>query len=107
MNGWRLAALIAAVAAGVLLPKAAPAALLGGRVGARAGRFLGLLPAALLGGLTAVSVLGGGPGLRLRPAVLLAVSAAVAIAAVTRRGLAAMLGGWAVLAAALLLGQGR
>lgn len=104
MTGWRLAALIAAVAVGVLLPKAAPAALVAGRVGPRAGRFLALLPAALLGGLTAVSVLGGGPGLHPRPAVLLAVAAAVAIAALTRRSLTAMLGGWAVLAAALLLG---
>jgi branched-subunit amino acid transport protein len=103
VTGWRLAALIGVVAAGVLLPKAVPAALVAGRVGDPAERFLKLLPAALLGGLTAVGVLGGGPGLHPRPAVLLAVVAAVAIAALTGRSLTAMLGGWAVLAAALLI----
>ena len=71
MSAWRLGALIAAVAAGVLLPKAAPAALVGGRVDPRVARFLAMLPAALLGGLAVASALGGGPGLRPRPAVLL------------------------------------
>jgi branched-subunit amino acid transport protein len=99
-----MAALIGAVAAGVVLPKALPAALVGGRVGPRAERFLGMLPAALLGGLVAVSVLGGGPGLRPSPAVVAAVAVAVATAALTRRSLLSMVAGWAVLAAALLLG---
>jgi branched-subunit amino acid transport protein len=103
VNGWRLTALIAAVAAGVLLPKAVPAALVGRRPGGRVERFLSLLPAALLGGLAVSGALGGGPGLRPRPAVVLAVVAAAVITAVTRRSLMAMAGGWAVLAAVLLL----
>lgn len=103
MSAWGIAALIAAVAAGVLLPKVAPAALVGGSVDGRTERFLRLLPAALLGGLAVVAAIGGGPGLRPRPATIAAVVAAAAIMAVTRRGLVAMIGGWAVLAAALLL----
>ena len=103
MSGWQTLALIGAVALGVLLPKALPAALVGGRVGGRMARFLALLPVALLAGLTVVSALGAGGGLRPRPPVLVAVAVALALAVVTRRSLAAMAGGWAALAAAVLL----
>jgi hypothetical protein len=103
MSGWRMAALIGAVTAGVLLPKVAPAALVGGNVRGLAARFLALLPAALMGGLTAVGVLGGGgPGLHPRLAVVLAVAAAATIAALSRRTLLSMAAGWAVLIAVLL-----
>jgi branched-subunit amino acid transport protein len=103
MSGWQLPALIGAVAAGVLLPKAVPAALVARRASGGVERFLGLLPAALLGALAMSGTLGGGPGWRPRPAVVLAVVAAGTIAAVTRRSLLAMAAGWAVLAAVLLL----
>jgi branched-subunit amino acid transport protein len=104
MTGWPAAALIAAVAVGVLLPKAVPAAVSGGHVGPRLERLLNLLPAALLGGLAVSEALGGGPGVRVRPAIAAAVLVAVVVAAVTRRSLLAMVAGWAVLAAGLLVG---
>ena len=105
MTGWRLAALVAAVAAGVLLPKALPAVLIGGTVGRRTERFLTLLPAALLGGLVAVNALGGGgaAGLHPRLSVIVAVVVAGALAALTRRSLLSMAGGWAALAVALAI----
>ncbi|HXM55425.1 MAG TPA: AzlD domain-containing protein [Candidatus Dormibacteraeota bacterium] len=105
MSGWQLAALVAAVATGVLLPKALPAALMGGPVGRRTERFLNLLPAALLGGLVAINALGGGSvaGLHPRLPVLAAVVVAGALAAVTRRSLLSMAGGWAALAVALAI----
>ena len=92
----------AAVAAGVLLCKALPAVAVGTRLDDRVARFLALLPAATLAALLVVTVAGSGTG-RLRWEVLAAVVVAAAVAALTRRGLPAMLTGWAVLAAALLL----
>jgi branched-subunit amino acid transport protein len=103
MSGWRLSAVIVAVAAGVLLPKAAPAALMGRRVGPRVERVLAMLPAALLGGLAVVSLLGSGPGWRPGLPVAVAMVVAAAVMAVTRRTLLSMIGGWAALAAALFL----
>jgi branched-subunit amino acid transport protein len=103
VSGWRLAAVIVAVAAGVLLPKAAPAALVGRSVEPRVERVLAMLPAALLGGLAVVSLLGAGPAWRPSLPVAIGMAAAAAIMAVTRRTLVAMVGGWAALAAALAL----
>jgi branched-subunit amino acid transport protein len=112
MSGAQLVALAAAVAGGVLLPKTLPAALVGRRLPALAERFLGLLPGALLGGLVTVQLLAGGGSGRHAVAGWAAVPtwpmtagvvAAVVVAAVTRRGLLAMLAGWAALAAGLLV----
>jgi branched-subunit amino acid transport protein len=103
VTGWRLAAVIAAVTAGVLLPKAVPAALAGRSVGGRVERVLAMLPAALLGGLAVTSLLGAGPGWRPSLPVAIGMAVAAAIMAVTRRTLVAMIGGWAALAAALAL----
>jgi branched-subunit amino acid transport protein len=100
MTWARLLALTGAVAAGVLLPKAVPAALVGRRLHPRVARFLGLLPAATLAALVVVSVAGAGPA---RWPVLAAVAVAGVTAALTRRGLVAMVAGWAALAAGLLL----
>jgi branched-subunit amino acid transport protein len=106
VTGLHLAAVIGVVAAGVVLPKAVPAAVLGARPGRRGQRFLDLLPAALLGGLAMVSALGGQTWARLSPAVPLAVAAAAATAALTRRPLPSMAVGWAVLVGGLLAGLG-
>jgi branched-subunit amino acid transport protein len=103
MSGWRMAAVIVAVAAGVLLAKAAPAALVGRSVGVRAERVLAMLPAALLGGLATLGLLGGGPGWRPALPVAIAMVVAGAVMAVTRRTLVSMLGGWAALAVGLAL----
>jgi branched-subunit amino acid transport protein len=90
------------IAAGVLLPKILPAAVVGGRLHGRADLFLRLLPAALLAGLVTVQVAAvTAPRPRLQ--VVVAVVAAGVIAAVTRRGLLSMLCGWAILAAGTLL----
>lgn len=94
-------ALIAAVVAGVLLPKALPAAIVGGSMVGAWERFLRLLPAATLAALAALTTLKGDGGLVVRPQVLMAVGVAAAVAAITRRSLVAMAGGWA---AALLIG---
>ncbi len=102
MSTAHLLVVTATVAAGVLLCKALPAALLGARLDPRLARFLGLLPAATLAALVVVSTAGAGSG-RLRWEVLAAVVVAAALAAATRHGLLAMLSGWAVLAAELLL----
>jgi branched-subunit amino acid transport protein len=106
MSAGRLALVIGVLAAGVLLPKAAPAALLSAPLSQPVERFLGLLPAVLLGGLVVVSA-AGTSGARsagsLRPAVLLAVAVAVGVAALTRRSLLAMACGWAALAFGLAL----
>ena len=111
MSGGQVVALVAAIAGGVLLPKTLPAALVGRRLPKLAERFVGLLPAALLGGLVTVELLAAaGPG---RHAALgwaaiptlptmAGVVVAVAVAALTRRALLAMAVGWAVLAACLL-----
>lgn len=99
---WRLAVVVAILAAAVLLPKAVPAALLGPRIGEGVERFLGLLPPALLGGLVVVSA-AGAAGARPQPAVLVAVAIAAGMAALTRRSLLAMAGGWAALAIGLAL----
>lgn len=104
MTGLHLAAVIGAVAAGVVLPKAVPAAAFSIGPGRRGERFLGLLAAALLGGLAMVSTLGGKAPARLTPAVPLAVAAGATAAVLTRRTLLSMLAGWAVLAGALLAG---
>jgi branched-subunit amino acid transport protein len=102
MSSGRLVVLIGILAAAVLLPKAVPAALVGARISQRVERFLGLLPAALLGGLVVVST-AGTPGPGPRPAVLVAVAVAAAMAALTRRSLLAMAGGWAALGVGLAL----
>lgn len=96
----RLVVLVAILSAAVLLPKAVPAALLGPRIGERVEGFVGLLPAALLGGLVVVTA-AGAAGARPQPAVLVAVGIAAAMAAVTRRSFLAMAGGWAALAVGL------
>jgi branched-subunit amino acid transport protein len=93
----------AAVAAGVLLCKALPAVAVGARLDDRVARFLALLPAATLAALLVVTTAGSGTG-RLRWEVLAAVVVAAGVAALTRRSLLAMVTGWSVLAAALLLG---
>ena len=73
---------ILAVAAGVLLPKALPAALPSSRASgnSRWRQLLELLPPAILGALTALTALGGRPGPALRLPVVLAVAAAVVLA---------------------------
>ena len=103
-----MVALATVIAAGVLLPKVLPAAIVGRRLPAPAERFVSLLPAALLGGLVAVELLAttgperlGAMGATL-PTVA-GVVAAIAVAALTRRALLAMAVGWAVLVASLLV----
>jgi len=90
------------IAAGVLLPKILPAAVVGGRLNGRADLLLRLLPAALLGGLVTMQVAGAVTAPRLRFQAVAAVATAAVMAAVTRRGLVSMVCGWAILAAATL-----
>jgi branched-subunit amino acid transport protein len=98
----QLLAVTAAVGAGVLLCKALPAVAVGAHLDERLARFVGLLPAATLAALLVVTTAGSGTG-RLRWEVLAAVAVTAGLAALTRRSLPAMLTGWAVLAAELLL----
>jgi branched-subunit amino acid transport protein len=104
VSGAHLAAVTAAITAGVLLPKAVPAALVGGRFPPWASRFLRLLPVAILGALVVVTMLG--PGRAAVPGwpVVLGVTAATVVAVVTRRSLLSMAVGWTVMAVAMLLG---
>lgn len=67
------AVLIAAVAAGVILPKALPAMLAPSQVSAPVRRWLDALPATTLGALTAMAVLSASHGARLDPVALGAV----------------------------------
>jgi branched-subunit amino acid transport protein len=86
-----MALLIAAITAGVLLPKVVPAVIgVGDQLDhGRWHDFLELLPAAILAALTAVTALGSHPERGVRPVVLVAVIAAAAITVVYRA-----LGSW-------------
>jgi branched-subunit amino acid transport protein len=103
VSGGRLALLCAVMAAGVLLPKAVPAALVGAHVGPRWERFLSLLPAATLGALVVLTVFQARHAASSWPPVVLAVVAATGLAILTRRTLLSMAAGWAVAFAASLL----
>jgi branched-subunit amino acid transport protein len=98
----RLAALIGVMTAAVVLPKAAPQALLSSRLHPLADGYLRLVPAGLLGGLVVISVAGAG-GTHVRAVVAVAVAVAATVAVLTRRSLLAMACGWATLAAGLAL----
>lgn len=80
------AVLIAAVTAGVLLPKAIPALLVPSEIPAAVHRWLDVLPAATLGALTAMAVLSASHehGSQLGPTALGAVAAAGLVALVAR-----------------------
>lgn len=104
MTTGALFAITAAIAAGVLLPKALPAALVRSRLDPRVERFLTLLPAALLAALTAIALLAGGRAAAPSWPAVIGVAAGAAVAAITRRPLLAMVCGWAALAVGLLLG---
>lgn len=101
MTGAHALALTGAVAAGVLLPKAVPAALLGRSLGGRFDRLLRLLPAATMAALVVVSLMRGPAGPR--PVVVVAASAAALMMVLTRRSLLSMAVGWAVLVSGLIV----
>jgi hypothetical protein len=80
----QLALVTAAIAAGVLLPKALPALLASGRTDGWWGVAVRLLPAATVGGLAALAGIGPGAGARVRPEVAAVWAAALAGALLLR-----------------------
>jgi branched-subunit amino acid transport protein len=91
MSTTQLWWLVTAVAAGVILPKALPAAMIG-RVAGQWARFLDLLPAATLGALAVLTALGAHDGLHPRIHVVLAASIAVGLGLGVRVGVLGRLG---------------
>jgi hypothetical protein len=81
---FQLVLVTAAIAAGVLLPKALPALLASGRTDGWWGAAVRLLPAGTVGGLAALAGLGPGTGARVRPEVAAASAAALAGALLLR-----------------------
>jgi hypothetical protein len=81
----QLVLVIAATAAGVLLPKVVPALLTSGRSEGWWAAILRVLPAATVGALAAVAALGPSSGGRFRPAAAAVAAVAVAGVLVVRR----------------------